>query len=692
MPEEYEYVKSEGHPVHTFKNSVTGEEVIIKFNVEPQEAHMAQKASDHAYEIRKASNSAVNIPRVISDDFDVSELSDKAIQDLSDALNKDSPISTPISREHLKNGHALVMEKANGPDLQSIIDPRLGSSTVTLKDLENMSPDWNGLRAGVEEMNKLKITHKDLSAGNIIISESEGRAVFNIYDWGGPKDIPADDILPDAKQLENLLSDEKLAGMIGRYDAKVAQEAAQSAEALQAAKKVSALTEIRDAYKGVRTLREALTATKSLSKGAKMTLVGGVAVGAGVLYAITHTHEAQRDLAKNLLEQGLMTQEAYDEYIELNKDIEHKLLAENVVSQGPAFILTTPLLENYAKEEFAEFSIRHNLKPEVHEALGMSMFDEKSLGAQFAQSAVDIMPDKIADVDPALHSLWRTAQALNTAQVQVDYTQRTIWGGSRLGPINEPTPPTQAEKDKAVLDLNIAENAHRTEFARVLSNEYAGNKLLSLMPEDILIDMATQTAPHQRDELHPLISQLSYAQQKLDAHIQPLYDDPIISREPNPRYELISAKNDLREKPEVLREYLRNTFGGEPVEGLEQTNHSAGYVGPSREEMDRALNMTGGAVHNFTEPTINNPAGPLDWQNFQNTIAPLSVGLPLDYKLDVDMNVSFPWSIYLPASKFEGLNDHPVIFRDNQEAGLYDSQGPNLYGENTGSAVLKVNP
>tara|TARA_R110001592_G_scaffold25736_5_gene97448 strand:+ start:1689 stop:3719 length:2031 start_codon:yes stop_codon:yes gene_type:complete len=676
VSQEYEYVGSYGHPVHAFRNSVTGEEVVIKFLVSDKEAMMAQRASDHADEIREASEGAVNIPKVISNNFDYSQLSEKAINDLTEAVG---------FPPNLK-GRALVMEKADGSELDYIIDQYAHPTRTppTLEAFEEMQPDWNGLRAGVDKMNDLGIIHEDLKAHNIIVGDDEGRAVFNIIDWGGPKNRDIE-ILPDAQQLEQTLGHEKLAGMIGRYDARVVQEASQSAEAVQNAKKMNALTEIRDAYKGVKTLREALTATKNLSKGAKLTLAGGAVVAAGVIYAIKHTHESQRDLAKNLLEQGLMTQEAYDEYIELNKDIENKLLAENVVSQGPAFILTTPLLENYAKEQFAELSIRHNLRPEVHEALGMSMFDEKSLGAQFAESAAKIMPDKITDVDPALHSLWRTTQRLNVAQAQSDYAQRTIDGGSRLGPINEPAPPTEAEKENAALELNIAENAHRTEFARVLSNDYAGNKLLSMIPENVLLDMATQTAPHQLEEQHPLISQLSYAQQKFDAYAPPLYDDPIISREPNPRYELISAKRDLRENPEILREYLRNTFGEESAGDLLQTNHIAGYVGPSQEEMDRALNTGGGPVQNYTAPEIGEPSGPLDWDNFQETIAPLTVGLPHDYQFNLDTSYSFSWTLYFPALQVPDLM--------NESAGSsIDSLQPGPYDEGVYPTILKTSP
>ena len=655
MSEEYvyEYVGSNGHPVHTFRNRKTHEEVIIKFGVKAEEAEMAQKASEHADEIRSASNGAINIPKVISNDFDLSQLSAEDIEKLTEAVNKGSPIRI----EPNLSGRVLVMEKAEGFDLTSIIYQDIPSEKSpveldvpeninaseealeniepprkkppTLEAFEEMQPDWNGLRAGVNKMNELGIVHEDLKAHNIIIGDDKGRVVFNIIDWGGPKlRDPNIKILSDAEQLEETLGHTKLAEMMARYDARVAQETAQSVEAAKSVKQVSALTEIRDAYRGVRTMREALTATKGLSRGAKMTLAGGVALAGGVLYMISDTHEKQRDLAKELLDNETISQEAYDEYVELNRDIEELLLAENIAAQGPTFILTTPLVENYAKEQFAAFSIRHNLSPEIHDALGMSMFDEKSLGAQFAESAASVMPENVNDLDPSLHALWHATQKLNDAQSHHTEMHRFRDGGSRLGPINEPPIPTQSQKDSADQALREAQYEHRSEFARALSNEETGNRLLSMIPNDVLLDMVAQTAPHNIEEQHPLIEQVSYAQQKYDAYVPPLYDD--VFREPNPYYELISAKRDLEQSPDVLMDYLRNNFGEAPASSLEQSNSLRGHVGPSREDMDRALNTEAGPIHNLTAPEIGSSSAPLDWESFQQTLAPTTITPPTD--------------------------------------------------------------
>ncbi len=361
----------------------------------------------------------------------------------------------------------------------------------------------------------------------------------------------AGDILPDAPQ-------------VGALD-----------NAADALKQTDTAADIADGIRAANTATDALKAGKAVSKTAKLSIIGGVALTGGVAALLHYAHSSQRDLAEKLNENGQLSDEAYQEYVELNQKIEAEMQTENLAGQGWFFLVTTPAVEASARAQFSEFSAKHKLSPELHDALGMSMFNGESLAGKFSKEAIDMIPDKMSEVDPEFHDLWRATRELEDAQIAYNSAHAPpmhhygMGGMPYAGAYDPDRPQRQAEtKD----DLAEAKLAHQQEFARLLADPETGDKLLSMMPQDVLLDMVKETTRYHANGQHALIDDIAALQQRIDADDTGWIDEWKLSGKVD------DALEKLAERPEILHAYIRDVFGDNSMSTSQPTAEASNTV------------------------------------------------------------------------------------------------------------------
>ncbi|MGH1402626.1 MAG: hypothetical protein ACRBDL_00125 [Alphaproteobacteria bacterium] len=345
-----------------------------------------------------------------------------------------------------------------------------------------------------------------------------------------------------------------------------------------------ALTKADDLAEGLRVVNaatDAMKAGKAGGKMAKLTWVGGAALTGGVAALIHWAHSSQRDLAGKLNESGELSDEAYQEYLELNTGIETEMQTENLAGQGWLFLVTTPAVEASARSQFNDFSAKHGLSPELHKALGMSLFDGTSLGGKFAQEAIDIIPDKMSDMDPEFHKLWRATENMHDAEQAYKMAHIPLFESYKDGVVYSAEFKARRLEWQAETDewLKEAKFEQQKEFARLLSDPETGNKLLAMMPQDVLMDMVEETAQYHAKGHDPLIGQVAYLQDAIDSdetgwlvdwHLDDYVDD---------------AMDELEKKPEAVYAYIRDVFG-------DDGKLFAQPVSPEAEQQEQQMTQT----------------------------------------------------------------------------------------------------
>lgn len=304
--------------------------------------------------------------------------------------------------------------------------------------------------------------------------------------------------------------------------------------------------DIADAMKGARA-----------GKLTKLGIVTGVALTAGIAGLLHYAFGEQRELAEDLKDSGRISPEVYEEYIELNERIEAEMQAENLAGQGWLFLATTPAVELSARAQFEEFSRKHNLPEDVHQALGMSMFDGQSLRGEFAQGAADLIPQNMSDFPPELHGLWRAKQEMDDAHKAYDAAERYGTGRTRDSTEREARQEVRAEKmQDASRELSGAQAAYQQEFARAFSNPETAEYLMSRMDPDTLLEMVTETAQHNAEGKHPLIQEMARMQAQIEAGDEGfIFDSDSENR-------LEEIQDELKANPQIMYDYIAEVFGG----------------------------------------------------------------------------------------------------------------------------------
>ena len=323
---------------------------------------------------------------------------------------------------------------------------------------------------------------------------------------------------------------------------------------------VEAASGLDEAIAGAKTASVAADGIKLSSKALKMTVAGGIAVTGGVAAVLHYAFSKQKELAETLKDNGQLSEEAYQEYVELNQEIEAMMQTENAAAQGWIFLASTPLVEARAREMFEEFSNKHNLSQEVHEALGMSLFDGNSIRGQIAENTYDTIPDNIADAPEALHSLVEAKNAVMEAQQAANeafnnhydpMTAGMAGPGGAMAAMQAAS--NHPEVVKAQERLDAAKSQFQYAFDDTLSSPEGAEAMAGLLNEDQLFDIVKATAEFNSGDLDPAIQQYLDAKEA-DA---PWYDlkgawDNASDRD--------AAETALKENPEIMREYLQKIF------------------------------------------------------------------------------------------------------------------------------------
>ena len=305
---------------------------------------------------------------------------------------------------------------------------------------------------------------------------------------------------------------------------------------------------------------DAMRLGKAGGRAAKLSWVGGVALTGGVAALIHYAHSSQRDLAGELHDAGRLSDEAYEEYLELNREIEIEMQTENAAGQGWFFLVTTPAVEARARSKFEEFSQKHNLPEDVHQALGMSLFDGQSLRGQFAEDAMAAIPDDMSDMPAQLHGLWRAKQELDDAQGAYDSAHR---GGRIRG--EAAIARRDARRADSSENLNEAQAAYQREFAAAFSDPDTADFLLQRMPQDTLLEMVEATAQYNAEGQDPLIQRMADLQAQLDHEDTGFWDRRRINGE------IDDIKDELAQNPEIVHGYIADVFGERVEPQPEQT-------------------------------------------------------------------------------------------------------------------------
>jgi len=314
---------------------------------------------------------------------------------------------------------------------------------------------------------------------------------------------------------------------------------------------------VADVVRAVNAATDALKVGKVAGKTAKLSIVGGVALTGGVAALLHYAHSSQRGLAETLNENGQLSDEALEEYVALNKEVEAEMQAENLAGQGWLFLITTPAVEASARAKFDEFSAKHNLSAETHDALAMSIFKGESLSAQFAGEAIDMMPDSMSEVDPELQHLWRLTKDLEEAESdrRVAHQPPVAYGGGMYGGYHPYDPNREERKTQTDEALKEAKFEHQAEFARLLVDPDTGSKVLSMMPQDVLIDMVEESAQYHSEGQDPLIQRIGELQRQINSDETGFIDEWGLKSQRD------DALEELKSRPEVLHAYIRNVFG-----------------------------------------------------------------------------------------------------------------------------------
>ena len=322
-------------------------------------------------------------------------------------------------------------------------------------------------------------------------------------------------------------------------------------------RQTDAAAELVESMRVANAATDAMKVGKAGGRMAKLSWVGGVALTGGVAALIHYAHSSQRDLATKLHESGELSDEAFEEYITLNRGVETEMQTENAAGQGWFFLITTPAVEASARAQFNEFSAKHNLSPELHKALGMSLFDGDSLAGKFAQEAIDVVPDKMSEMDPEFHDLWRATRELKDIQREHYLAHQPLLESRREGIVYSDEYKAQrlVRQEETSEALQIAKFEQQKEFARLLSDPKTGNELLAMMPQDVLQDMLEETVKYNSHGQHPLIEELGELERRLDGEDTTRAE----RREINTRIDQI--EDELDATPSIVHDYIRNVFG-----------------------------------------------------------------------------------------------------------------------------------
>ena len=247
----------------------------------------------------------------------------------------------------------------------------------------------------------------------------------------------------------------------------------------------------------------------------KMGVITSVGVTVGVATLLNKAHAANREAVEKLHDEGRINEETLEDYKALNEEIETMMQAENAAAQGWSFIATTPAVELAARNKFQEFSNEHNLSPEVHDMLSMSMFDSQSLQARFANEVKDALPDDPADAPEALQDLTAAKNALDPQMRgdMISYYGEESAIGQKLQKLEKledeygnytysgrGAEQAQAEIRQEMNEINEELEQHfHEEFQQVMDSTEGAQQVMETLPSEQAIEIAKTMAEYSDD-------------------------------------------------------------------------------------------------------------------------------------------------------------------------------------------------
>ena len=306
---------------------------------------------------------------------------------------------------------------------------------------------------------------------------------------------------------------------------------------------------------------EALRLAARSARLAKLGIATSVVATVGVAGLIDYAFGAQRDVAEQLYAAGQLNDAQYAEYLELNQEIEMMMQAENVAGQGWLFLATTPLAEARAREMFDAFSNKHNLSQELHDMLGMSLFDGLSVRGQIAENIFEVIPSTItAETDPALMELIEAKQAVLSAQSAYwEVYRQAVPPTIHVAPFPsifgthlaaQSVPEVQAASDA----IDAAKTQYQYAFDDALSHPDGAMALADLLNPEQLWSIIADTAEYQSD-LPPGIQAYVDVQERF-AELG-VIDVMAAWRLSGERDDVIAG---IMQNPDVMRDYMAEIF------------------------------------------------------------------------------------------------------------------------------------
>ncbi len=265
---------------------------------------------------------------------------------------------------------------------------------------------------------------------------------------------------------------------------------------------------LADTMKTVGQAADALKAGKALSKTAKLSIIGGVALTGGVAALLHVAHEGQRGLAGEMKDAGQLSPEAYEAYMDMNTDTEIMMQAENAAAQGWLFLLSTPAVEARATSDFKEWADKYapNLSEEQYQALSMSMFPGNSARAEMLWDARDQLPSTTEGQPEFIHrAVDLNALYEEAGDIHYSHSQGFVYSGN----IAETTAKAQAmgievepSRDPAQAIKNLKE-AIKQELVTELDQQFRAPEnmehMLDLVPVDERMEYARRLAGSESD-------------------------------------------------------------------------------------------------------------------------------------------------------------------------------------------------
>lgn len=290
--------------------------------------------------------------------------------------------------------------------------------------------------------------------------------------------------------------------------------------------------------------------------GANITGVG-VAIGAGSLLLTGQAHAAQRDYASTLNSQGVLSDEAYETYLELNQDTEQLLYGDLAVSTADPTgisIILTGFAEGKARRDFKDWADEHapHLSEEQFQTLSMSMFPGNSARADMLWEARRQLPDTIEGQPESLHDainlneLYKDASRLGYSHkegyVYGGNLQQTLAQARAMGievETSSTNPSTTIRNLKQAIRQELV-----GEMDSLLSDPENIDFMLSTIPVDDRLEYVRRLAASESDpaafaENHPEIAAYVTA-----------YDESWTGW-------FLKEDDPLKENPELLNEYIK---------------------------------------------------------------------------------------------------------------------------------------